>query len=104
MLRAAYAETLETGQERVLRNLSFISEDPETSLLIDTRTGLPFEASPEITSLNSQTTRTERFTAELTFSRDRNVIGISGGTRIRTTKSATTMRSTNSPGCSGSGN
>jgi len=77
-VNAGYDETLETGQERVVRNLGFISEDPDTGVLIDTRTGLPFDANPNTTSLTNQTTRTKRFTAGLTFNRGQNTIGIRG--------------------------
>ncbi len=77
-LNAGYAETLETGQERVVRNLALVAEDPDTGILIDTRTGLPFEVNPNTTSLTNQTTRTKRFTAGLTFNREQNTIGISG--------------------------
>lgn len=75
---AGYAEIFETGQERVSRDLSFIATDPETGNLIDTRTGLPFDPNTGATNLSSETTRTKRFTAAVTYNRDRNSIRVAG--------------------------
>jgi len=75
---AGYAEVLETGQDRLARDLSSIGEDPDTGVLIDDRTGLPFDSNPGNTSLTNQTTRTKRGRLDLFYDRHRDLIGISG--------------------------
>ena len=77
-LRASYDEDLETGQERLLRDLSFIDTDPETGLLIDTRTGLPFDPNSVPVSILTATTRTKTFRAGLSYERGRNSFRIDG--------------------------
>jgi uncharacterized protein (PEP-CTERM system associated) len=77
-LRASYDEVLETGQERLLRDLSFIDRDPETDLLIDTRTGLPFDPNSVPVSILTTTTRTKTFKAGLSYARGRNSFRIDG--------------------------
>lgn len=77
-LRASFDKILETGQERLLRDLSFIDTDPETDLLIDTRTGLPFDPNSVPVSILTTTTRTQTFRAGLSYARSRNSFGIDG--------------------------
>ena len=69
---ASYNERLETGQERVLQDLSFIATDPNTGALIDSRTGLPFNPNTSKTGLQDNTTRTKRLTVSLHGTRGRN--------------------------------
>jgi uncharacterized protein (PEP-CTERM system associated) len=71
-LTASYAERLESGEERFVRNLTSIGEDPITGELIDTSTGLPFDPSTGPTSLVSDLTRTKTFRADLNGTRGRN--------------------------------
>jgi uncharacterized protein (PEP-CTERM system associated) len=77
-LLASYSETLETGQERVLSDLSSIGEDPDTGGLIDTRTGLPFDPNTSTTSLSNETTWTKALRGVITHARERNTIGLRG--------------------------
>lgn len=75
-LTASYAERLETGEERLERNLSTIGEDPVTGELIDTSTGLPFDDSTGSTSVVSDVTRTKTFRADLSGTRGRNTFRV----------------------------
>ena len=75
---ARYEETLETGDERLAEDLSFLGTDPETGQLIDTRTGQPFDPSTNITTTDDDTQRTRTFTAGINGTRGRNTFGVSG--------------------------
>jgi uncharacterized protein (PEP-CTERM system associated) len=77
-VRAGYAEVLETGQDRLASDLSSIGEDPDTGILIDDRTGLPFNPDTGDTSLTNQTARTKRGRLDLIYDRHRDLIGIGG--------------------------
>lgn len=75
---ARYEETLETGDERLTTDLSFLGTDPNTGELIDTRTGQPFDPSTNITTTDADTQRTRTFTAGINGTRGRNTFGLSG--------------------------
>lgn len=75
---ASYNEKLETGQERILDDLQFISADPTTGVLIDSRTGLPFNPNTSTTGLQDQTTRTKTLNVVLLGTRGRNSFQIQG--------------------------
>ncbi len=75
---AIYSEVLETGQERLARDLSSIGTDPDTGALIDTNTGLPFDPSTSSTSLDNDTQRTKTLSTGLNGVRGRNTFGITG--------------------------
>jgi uncharacterized protein (PEP-CTERM system associated) len=77
-LFASYDEVLETGDERLNADLASIGSDPDTGALLDTRTGLPFDASSSTTTVDSDTTRTKTFSTGLTGVRGRNTFGITG--------------------------
>jgi uncharacterized protein (PEP-CTERM system associated) len=61
-LTATYTETLQTTQQLLLNNLTFLGVDASGNL-IDTRTGLPFVPGTADFSLVNQTFRTTRFAA-----------------------------------------
>lgn len=73
-----YDETLETGQERLASNLSFIAVDPNTGQLIDTRTNQPFDAQTSLTTIDEDTQRTRRLTTGISGVRGRNTFGVTG--------------------------
>lgn len=77
-LLAAYEEHLETGQERLSRDLSFIGSDPSSGALIDTRTGLPFDPNTAATTLTDATERTKTFRVAFRADRGRNTYELSG--------------------------
>ena len=75
---ASYDEVLETGQERLAQDLSFISTDPNTGQLIDSRTGQPFDPQTSITTVDDDTQRTKTFRAGIAGTRGRNTFGLTG--------------------------
>jgi len=77
-LFATYAEDLETGQDRLNQDLSFLTVDPNTGNLINSRTGQPFNNSTAITTIDNTTRRVKTLTVGLNGTRGRNNFGISG--------------------------
>lgn len=75
-LTASYIETLETGAERLARNLSSLAVDPDTGQLIDTNTGLPFNANTGPTSVVDTVTRNKTYQANLSTSQGRNTFNL----------------------------
>ena len=73
----SYNESLQTGDERLITDLSLIGVDPVTGILIDLTTGLPFDPSNPPTSLEDQVTRNKTFRAALTATRGRNTFNLS---------------------------
>lgn len=69
---ASYDERLQTGQDRIARDLSFVTVDPATGALIDSRTGLPFDPNTATTSLVNDTERTKTLRLALVGTRGRN--------------------------------
>ncbi len=77
-VNAGYEELLETGQERVLSDLSFIALDEDTDSLIDSRSGDVFNPNSGVTSLSNQTVRTKRLRAGIAHRRERTTISLRG--------------------------
>jgi len=77
-LFASYDEVLETGDERLVADLSTLGTDPDTGALINTDTGLPFNPSTSTTTLGTDTQRTKTLTTGLSGVRGRNTFGITG--------------------------
>ena len=73
-----YQEVLETGQERRAGDLDFIGTDPNTGALIDTRTGLPFDAQTNITTVDDDTQRTKTLSVGVSGTRGRNTFALTG--------------------------
>lgn len=85
---ANYRERLETGQERLARDLSFIGIDPDTGELVDTRTGLPFDPNTSLTEISDRTERTRTARAGLSGVRGRNTFSMQGSYEISTVEGA----------------
>jgi len=75
-LSVSYSESIETPQQRLQRDLSFIGVD-EFGQIIDTRTGLPFDPTSSPFGLQEGTSRVKNYRANLTGSRGRNGFGLS---------------------------
>jgi uncharacterized protein (PEP-CTERM system associated) len=71
-INASFSETIETSQQLLSDNLSFIGTDPITGGVIDTRTGLPFAGSDDTFGLQDNSFRKKRFDLSLNGSRRRN--------------------------------
>jgi len=76
-LTLSYNESLTTGDERLIQDLSLIGADPNTGELIDLRTGLPFDPNNVPTSLEDEVTRNKTFRVALTATRGRNIFNLS---------------------------
>lgn len=72
-VRASYNETLQTSQERITRDLILLEVSP-TGVLIDSRTGLPFDPNTSPFRIDDRTTRTRQFTVSATHARGRDSI------------------------------
>ncbi len=71
-LTVSYNESLGTGDQRLVRDLSLIGVDPITGRLIDLTTGLPFDPNDSPTSVTDEVTRSKTFQAAVTAARGRN--------------------------------
>jgi len=71
-LTVSYNESLGTGDQRLVSDLSLIGVDPITGGLIDLTTGLPFDPNDAPTSVTDEVTRSKIFQAVLTATRGRN--------------------------------
>ena len=69
-------ETLTTSQAGLGSDLSFIGVDATTGALIDTRTGLPFNANTSPFTVQDATTRTTTYGAAVSGSRGRNTFTV----------------------------
>lgn len=70
-ISATFSETIQTSQQAILEDTSFIGTDAEGNL-IDTRTGLPFVAGNESFSFTTNAFRQKRFSTGISGSRRRN--------------------------------
>lgn len=76
-LTASYEEVLETSQERISRPISTLTLDPNSGQIVDQETGLPFDPNADRTSLDDDTTRTQRGRLALNGERGRNTFLVS---------------------------
>lgn len=74
-VNATFSETLQTTVQQLSQDLRFIVVDPETGVLIDSRTGQPFVAGDRAFGLDNETFRQRRMTIGLSGSRRRNSFG-----------------------------
>ncbi len=74
-LVASYAETVNTAQDRLQRDLSFLDVG-EDGGFIDSRTGLPFDQNTSPFDIDDRTTRNRRFSSALTRSSGPNAITV----------------------------
>ncbi len=77
VIRASYDEVLVTGEEQFSNDLQFAVQDPDSGLLIDSRTGLPFQADANPTTSDSDTSIARTFRASLIGSTGRNQYSLS---------------------------
>jgi uncharacterized protein (PEP-CTERM system associated) len=71
-LTVSYNESLGTGGQRLVSDLSLLGVDDVTGLLVDLTTGLPFDPNGSPTSIADEVTRSKNFQAALTATRGRN--------------------------------
>ncbi len=77
-VRAGYTDTVETDQQRLLAGTAGIAVDPDTGVLIDTSTGLPFDPAASNSSFSNEVTRNRTFTAGVTFNKGQNIVDLNG--------------------------
>lgn len=75
--RARYEQTLETEEQRFLRDLSFLGVN-DVGELVDTRTGETLESTSDLFGLESETFIRNRFDADLVLARRRNTFRLGG--------------------------
>lgn len=86
-LSATYGETIQTSQQAIAADLSFIGLDSDGNL-IDIRTGQPFSAGNTGFGLQTNSFRSKRFSAALSGSRRRNRFSLRLGWESRETDGA----------------
>lgn len=101
-LTASYDESLETGNERLERNVSQIGTDPLTGELIDLTTGLPFDPNTGPTSVVRDFRRTKRFRADVNGTRGRDSFSV-GTTFITQERESRTLNTEKETGIGLSG-
>ena len=72
---ASYSEQVQTAQEQLQQDLSFIGID-DAGGLIDRRTGLAFDPNTSLFSIDDRTTRTQQFSAAITHNSGPNTVQI----------------------------
>lgn len=86
-ISASFSESIQTSQQAISQDLSFIGTDPAGNL-IDTRTGLPFTAGGGGFGLATEAFRQKLFSLQISGSRRRNTF--SGGISWESRKTDTT--------------
>lgn len=87
-LTLTYDEVLQTGEEQLLDNSSFLINDPVTGEVIDSRTGLPFDPNSNLVSSDSDSSRIRTLRSQVSGSFGRNSYRVDASLQERDEDSA----------------
>ena len=83
LLTVSFDESLQTGEQVLLDNSSFLVADPITGDVIDSRTGLPFDPNSNLVSSDSDTSRVRTLRSRVSGSFGRNTYRVDGSMQER---------------------
>ena len=83
LLTVSFDESLQTGEQVLLDNSSFLVADPITGDVIDSRTGLPIDPNSNLVSSDSDTSRVRTLRSRVSGSFGRNTYRVDGSMQER---------------------